>query len=266
MMDGTTLDELRPRATVDRRLSWDGCFNVRDLGGLRTADDRNTRWGAVVRSDSLDRLTTAGWSSLQAHGIRTIVDLRNDEEREAPAEPSAAEFTTVHVPLDDLADTEFWEYLWGNDLDGSPLYYQPFLDRKPERCAAAVAAVAHAAPGGVIVHCGIGRDRTGLISLLLLALVGVAPEDIASDYELSNLSLRRLWAERGEDDQCPVIEEILRRKNTSARALLLDILASLDVDAYLRTGGLSDDDLTAVRARLLGPAGSHPRVLGVPLT
>jgi hypothetical protein len=66
------------------------------------------------------------------------------------------------------------------------------LEHKAERCAAAVAAVADARPGGVLVHCTIGRDRTGLVSLLLLALVGVAPADIADDYELSNPRLEPL--------------------------------------------------------------------------
>ena len=240
--------------TVERHLSWDGCFNVRDLGGLPTTDGRRTRWGAVVRADSLDRLTTAGWSALQAHGIRTIVDLRNDDEIESDIEARPAGLVAVHVPLDDIADTEFWEHCWSNDLDGSPLYYQPFLERKPERCAAAVAAIARAQPGGVVFHCGLGRDRTGLVSLLPLALAGVTFEEIAADYELSNRCLAAYWAERGEDDEGPIIEAILTRKRTAARALLRDILTSLDVEAYLRSVGLGDDDLAAIRARLLGPA------------
>ena len=156
------------------------------------------------------------------------------------------------MPLDDLDDTTFWEHCWSNELDGTPLYYRPFLDRKPGRCAAAVAAIARAERGGVLFHCGGGRDRTGLISLLLLALVGVMPEDIVLDYELSNARLPPFWAARGWEDQRPAIEEALKRKNTSARALLLDILGSLDVEDYLRSGGLGDDDLAAVRARLLG--------------
>ncbi|MBN2146516.1 MAG: tyrosine-protein phosphatase [Anaerolineales bacterium] len=48
----------------ERVLQWDGCINVRDLGGLRTGDGRTTRWGAVVRSDTPARLTAAGWSPL----------------------------------------------------------------------------------------------------------------------------------------------------------------------------------------------------------
>jgi protein-tyrosine phosphatase len=112
--------------------------------------------------------------------------------------------------------------------------------------------VAHAAPGGVVFHCGGGRDRTGLVALVVLALVGVVPEDIASDYELSNLRLPPFWAARREDDQRPLIDEILARKRTSARALLFDILASLDAEDYLHSGGLREHELAAVRGRLLG--------------
>jgi len=235
----------------DRNLDWEGCFNVRDLGGLSTVEGRRTRWGAVVRGDSLDHLSAEGWSALEAHGIRTVVDLRNDEELGSVAHARPDGLTTVHVPLDDIADTEFWKYLWDNELDGTPLLHRPFLDRKPERCAAAVAAVASAEPGGVVIHCGIGRDRTGIVSLLLLALAGVTPDEIASDYEMSNERLRSRWARLGEEDQGAWAEERLRRANTSARALILATLASLDADAYLRAGGLGDDDLGAVRARLL---------------
>ncbi len=235
-----------------RHLAWDGCFNARDLGGLHTTDGRTTRWGAVVRAGHLDHLTAAGWAALEAHGIRTIIDLRNDEERPTDAERRPDGIATVHVPLDDIADTQLWEYIWGNGLDGSPLYYRLFLERKPDRCVAAIAAIARAAPGGVIVHCGAGRDRTGLVTLLLLALASVRADDIASDYELSTERLRAFWAARGEEDQGPEIEVLLARANTTARALLLDILASLDVHAYLRSAGLSEDDLGAVRSRLVG--------------
>ena len=244
--------------TRERHLEWEGCFNVRDLGGLRTAEGGETRWGAVVRSDSPDGLTRAGWSALAAHGIRTIGDLRNDDELVPDRAPRPAELVTVHVPLDDSADTEFWTYCWDNELDGTPLYYEPFLARKAERCAAAAAAVARAEPGGVLVHCVGGRDRTGLVALLLLALAGVTPDEIAADYDLSNDCLPARWAARGEEDQRPIIEGILRRKDTSARTVLLEILASLDAEAYLRSGGLGEGEIAALRARLLGPEPGRP--------
>ena len=90
-----------------RRLDWEGCHNVRDLGGLRTADGRELRRGAVVRGDAPDRLTAAGWDALRAHGIETIVDMRNEDER--PGGPAPAGVTIVHIPLDGREHTDFWE-------------------------------------------------------------------------------------------------------------------------------------------------------------
>ncbi len=103
----------------------------------------------------------------------------------------------------------------------------------------------------MLIHCVGGRDRTGLVSLLVLALLGVAPEDIAADYELSNTLLPAFWAERGWEDQRPAIGEALERHGTSARAALLDLLGSLDVAERLRAGGMTSADKSALEARLL---------------
>ncbi len=138
-----------------------------------------------MRADGLNRLTDAGWSALESHGIRTVVDLRNDDELQADVGVSPAQIETVQVPLDDRADEGFWEHVRSNELDGSPLYFGLLLERKPHRCAAAVRAIADARPGGVVFHCGRGRDRTGLVALLVLALAGVSPDEIVADYEMS---------------------------------------------------------------------------------
>ena len=236
--------------SVDRWLDWDGCCNARDLGGLAAADGRRTRWGAIVRADGLDRLTPAGWAALVAHGVRTIVDLRDDSERkDLPARRDGV--TTVHVPLDDTADTDFWDYVRDNEFDCTPLYYPAFLERKPERCARAIAAVAHAGPGGVVIHCAVGRDRTGLVSLLLLALVGVAAEDIATDYLLSEPRLVPLFRELGYREQAPIIADIHARKGITAHESIAETVASLDDSGYLRAAGVTDAELAAVRERLL---------------
>ena len=86
--------------------------------------------------------------------------------------PRPAGLTTLHLPLDGVEDMEFWKDWHGRPEFGTPLYYRPFLDHFPERTAAVFTAIARAEPGGVAVHCGIGRDRTGLIAILLLALAG----------------------------------------------------------------------------------------------
>ena len=239
--------------TVDRRLGWDGCCNVRDLGGLPAADGRVVRRGALVRADAVDRLSADGWAALWAHGVRTVIDLRNDFERRPDLAERPDGLTTVQLPLDGIEDREFWDRWGAGPQFGTPLYYRPHLDRFPQRSARVIAAIARAEPGGVLIHCGIGRDRTGLITLLALSLVGAAPEDIAADYALSSPGVRTLLARLGEHDHVPEIEAYLEREGTSADEIIVSLLASLDIPAWMRAGGLGDGDVVALRERLLEP-------------
>jgi protein tyrosine/serine phosphatase len=226
--------------TDDRHLQWDGCANVRDLGGLRTRDGGEIRRGAIVRADALDRLSAAGWAALEAHGVRTVIDLRNDDELGTDAAPRPAGITTLHLPLDGVEDTAFWQDWHSRPEFGTPIYYRPFLDHFPERTAAVFRALASAAPGGVAVHCGIGRDRTGLIAILLLTLAGVVIEDITADYELSEP--RVPFGRMGT---------FYEDSRTTPAAVIAELLAGLDVEAYLRGGGVSGAELSAILARLL---------------
>ncbi|MFI7118651.1 tyrosine-protein phosphatase [Amycolatopsis sp. NPDC049868] len=136
-------------------MTWEGFYNTRDLGGLPTRSGQTTRHGAFFRAADLRFVTDEGWSQARQAGVRTIVDLRNaDEIRPATAKsPTAlagsAQFTAatagvttptgvdrIEVPLDDIEDIEFWQHINSEQLNGSPLYYRPFLERKPGRCAA----------------------------------------------------------------------------------------------------------------------------------
>jgi protein-tyrosine phosphatase len=228
-----------------RRLDWEGAYNVRDLGGLPAAGGRRIRWGAVVRGDALDGLNAAGWEAVQRHGVRTIVDLRNDDERGADASPRPAGITTLHVPLDATEDREFWDVWESGPQFGTPLYYRPHLDRFPERSAAVLAAIARAAPGGVAYHCGGGRDRAGQVTMLLLALAGVALEDIVADYALGEDGARARCEARGEPDQGPMLAAYLAEHGTTAGEVIERTLAGLDVEA------LAGRDAAALRDRLL---------------
>ena len=149
---------------------------------------------------------------------------------------------SVHVPLDDVEDRRFWD-AW--DEAPTPLYYAAFVAQKPERCSAALRAIAHAAPGGVVFHCGGGRDRTGLVALLVLALAGAEHDAIVHDYELSYERMRRYYSARREPDQGPELRRLLAGAGTSARSVLLDLLATLDVETLV-----SDEEAAAIRRRL----------------
>ncbi|MBN1262536.1 MAG: tyrosine-protein phosphatase, partial [Anaerolineae bacterium] len=195
--------------------------------------------GALVRSDTPARLTAAGWAALYAYGIRTIVTLctKGMVEDALTITPPYADIAMVRVAIEDVTDTEFAQRWASSELWCTPLYYEDALRLWPQRHAAAISAVARAQPGGVLFHCIRGHDRTGIIALLLLALVGVTPDEMIADYALS---------------RDPDRDEILAREQTSVREVILATLARLDVESYLTMGGASEEDLVAIRRRLLG--------------
>jgi protein-tyrosine phosphatase len=238
-----------------RHLDWDGCFNARDLGGLPAAGGMVTRRGALVRADALDRLSDDGWRALVEHGVRTVVDLRGEEEPGAVAAAARpAGVATIRLPLGRLGDPEVRERWGDRPVFATPLYYRSFLDRFATNTAAAISAVARARPGGVAFHCTGGRDRTGLIALVLLTLVGVAPEDIVADYALSAERQPARFAALGLANPAPVIEAFLREEGTTAEAALDGLLREVDIVARIRAGGLPDADVAALRERVLEPA------------
>ena len=226
--------------TVNRVLTWDGCNNVRDLGGMKASNGSKTCWGAVVRGDHPSKLKESGWASLYEHGIRTIISLRTHglKEDHPIVLPANSDLDVIPVEIEVFTDVDFVKQWVDTNLWCTPLYYLDALHRWSERHVAAIRAIAQAKPGGVLIHCGRGYDRTGIISLLLLSLVGVSSEDILADYELS---------------VDPEREKLLAERGTTTHDVILKTLESLDTENYLLSGGLAKTDINAIRARFLEP-------------
>ena len=247
-----------------RTLTWDGCLNVRDLGGHETEDGEVTRFGRVVRADSVRRLSDGGWEALVDYGIRTVVDLRYRTELDSdPPRELDVEVEVVHLSLFGEPDVARWAELdalgsEATDASGfTRVVYLEVLEEHRANLAAAVAAVGHAAPGGVVVHCHAGKDRTGLVTALLLRLAGVSRADVALDYSLSERNLASQiddWVADATDD---AERELRRRIGATPAAGMEGVLEELEgrygsVESYLEAGGASHADLQAARARLLG--------------
>jgi protein tyrosine/serine phosphatase len=120
---------------------------------------------------------------------------------------------------------------------------------------AAVRAVADAPAGGVVVHCVGGKDRTGLLTALLLHLAGVPVEDIAADYALSEERLRPrhdAWLEAADTE---AERRRLERITQTPPEVITGLFEELErrygsVENYLRSAGVSDEGLARARARL----------------
>jgi protein tyrosine/serine phosphatase len=248
-----------------RDLSWDGCLNVRDLGGLPTLDGDETRFGRIVRADSVRQLTDAGWEAALAYGIRTIVDLRGDHERDRDP-PAEIPIEVQHVPFME-ADADGWTEIEGrveavaraapDDGAATRDVYMIFLEHFRVNAAAGVRAVARAPKGGVVIHCMGGKDRTGLLAALVLHLAGVPAPAIAADYALSEVRLRPRHDEWLAQAETEAERERLRQIARTPAEGMVGVLAELGrryggVDQFLRGGGVSDEDLALAGARLRG--------------
>lgn len=222
-----------------RTLRVEGLVNARDLGGLPLLGGGTTPRGVFFRSESVDPVTPKGWDDVWAAGIRTVVDLRQPQERSRDRSPRPDWLTTVHVDLDGLDNQEFWTGYWDNGLVGTAVYFLPHLAAMPERTGAALTALAEAGEGGVLFHCVGGRDRTGLISMVLLSIAGVEPEAIVDDY-LETVRLGGVRAAAaGRDDDEPLIEQLLSAHGTTTEQAFRDALAGFDAPALLSSAGVS---------------------------
>ncbi len=245
---------------TERRLPWDGCLNVRDLGGHPTGDGSQTRMRAIVRADSVRQLTDTGWEQLVDYGVRTVVDLRRHSELEQDP-PVELPVEVVHIPLlgeltlaEEIAVGERWLSA-PDDVSATREGYLEMLEQHRSNLAAAVATIARAPEGGVLVHCAGGKDRTGLVAAILLRLAGVSLDDIASDYALSAENLAPIfdaWLDAAADDND---RKFRRRIGGSPAKAMADVLREIErrygsVRDYLLAGGTTDEDVERARARL----------------
>ena len=206
---------------MTRTLTWDGCCNVRDLGGLPTDGGGETRFGVVVRADDVSLLSESGWRAVEAYGVRRIVDLRHEDP---PYDPPVE---LVRVPLLDVDSIrEVDELLLGEDdpVTWRTRNYLFFLERFPENFARAVEAVAAPGDGTVLVHCAGGVDRTGLVAAFLLRLAGVDIPTIAADYQESEAN----WARTLPDWIGEAPDEAERRKRR-----LLSVMSAATMQGVL---------------------------------
>jgi hypothetical protein len=239
-----------------RRLDWEGCFNARDVGGYPTADGGRVRWGALLRSDLICRLTPRGREQLLAAGVATIVDLRSEHELAAEPGPYAANTAAGSAPLYlhrqilDYDDEATMARLALTRTFGED--YRVMLDGFRGRIARAVAAIADAPAGGVLVHCHAGKDRTGIVVALMLALVGVPTETIVADYAISAGHLWPLF--EAQRRRAPATQPPL--SPPEAMAELLDHLERVHggAERYLEAAGLTDAQFARLKERLVEPA------------
>ena len=227
-------------------VNWDGAVNARRVAGR------------LYRMGRSEWLTEGGWRQAYEEGVRTVIDLRNqDERRRRPTDPDVGPealegITVLHCPTEDQTHEEFMATAASAETPylSDPRYYPANLDHFPALIADVFRALAEAR-GGVVVHCSAGRDRTGMIISMALALVG--REDlIAVQYDAGARGINE-WHrispvkhpyERylNEQELAPVL--------AGRQEALAEFIDGIDVETFLREQGLNDEEIHDVRELL----------------
>jgi len=233
------MDGIAPQLGVH----WDGAVNA-----WRIAGD-------VYRMGRHEWVTEAGWHQMYDDGIRTVIDLRaSGERRQRDTDPEVpddvkARIDVVHCPTEDPDHSDFGE-LFGPYLK-DPAQYGEYVRLFAGKIAVVFKAIA-VAPGKVVIHCSAGRDRSGVIALMLQRLAGLGDDEILRGYELAARGINERHRTHGaphahdpylSDEE---FEGWLEQKRAGVRTFL----GSLDVESFLERNGVTDAEMAAIRAKL----------------
>ncbi|MBQ6000094.1 MAG: tyrosine-protein phosphatase [Clostridia bacterium] len=239
-----------------RRLPLTKAWNLRDLGGY-AGDGGVTAYGRVWRSDLLGGLPESDLAAIEAAGVRTVIDLRGrDECRRVPndfAQRPGVVYRSIPLlgNIDDLTERT------GMPIRDSFLYslntlYGAMADSNPAAFVSVFEALDEGLTrGGVLFHCTAGKDRTGVIAGLLLALLGVHPADIIADYAVTEIYLAaKLAAFPPKDDA--VARVVLRSQSENMEQFLAHIDREYGgAKEFLLRFGLTEAVIARIRAALL---------------
>ncbi|MDG4859353.1 tyrosine-protein phosphatase [Streptomyces sp. T-3] len=267
----------RPRhRTLVRQIPLQGAVNVRDLGGYRTYDGEQVRYGRVFRADELGKLTDADVATLGGLALTRVIDFRVPfEVQQNGPDRLPAGLTSTARPVSDLGlyarllqvisskDPVLQEQALGGGRAEELMrsIYRTFVTDATNRDRFAATLRDLASGGRTLYHCTSGKDRTGWASYVLLCLLGVPARTASEDYLLSNTY--RAEADRRTREglkaagymQNPDLLIPVQEVRSDYLAASLD-QASRDYGGLggyaLRGLGLSTDTLRGLRGRLVG--------------
>ncbi|MEU4577890.1 tyrosine-protein phosphatase [Nonomuraea sp. ATR24] len=247
---------------MSRHIKFANIHNFRDIGGYATKDGRTVRWQRLYRADSLGWLAGPDLETFRALGVRTVIDLRHpfevDRHGRVPDEHGLAYH---NLPIEGRR----WQFATFDEAEGVPRFladrYLEVTEDGVDNLRTALETVCRADSAPAVIHCAAGKDRTGLLTAMILAVAGVADDDIVADYELTGLATERFiadWRARHPDEE---LWPGFGLAPAEAMRLFLADLADRhgSVESYV-TGvvGLSPDAVGELRAHLLtepGPRG-----------
>ena len=224
-----------------RRYPMKGIANFRDLGGY-ACNGGMTKWGVFFRSTSLHKAVEEDVAIMERVGISRILDLRYPGEREEkPDVPvKGAEWMGISllgtIPVEDLDVNDEEE-----DTKTLINMYRQIIASSRAEIKDSVQAMIQA-EGPALFHCAAGKDRTGILAMLLLGAVGVSREDIIADYEMSHHYIRSFT------------EDISGSHGSNMQKLFDEIVEEWgSVTGFLQECGISQKELSRLNEKFVLP-------------
>lgn len=249
---------------MERSIQLEGCLNFRDLGGYPTAGGQRLAWRRIYRSDGLHQLSGRDVAHLRDDlGLTDLIDLRSSAELRldgrGPLEKEPIAFH--HVPLFDgdrpaTLDPKVQKLM--EEMSLADRYFG--LAEMAKQPIARVVRLIADAEGGAVYHCAAGKDRTGVISAILLSVLGVSHDLIVADYALSQQNLdaivERLTASAGYKE---MFEHLPPDTLHAEPETMVSLLAKFDeaygsVAGYLESAGVGPEVVERLRGNVLEAA------------
>ncbi|RND00382.1 tyrosine-protein phosphatase [Lysinibacillus halotolerans] len=224
--------------------------NCRELGGYSTKFGQQTKWHSFIRSSDMSKLTQEEITFLKEYGVKTVIDLRGEDEVELHKNPLAnADFCHYYnIPFitERVSDiTISTEKVSMGD------FYVDLLEQKNTSLKEIFNTIDQAEEGCIVFHCAAGKDRTGILAMLLLGIAGVEKKDIVSNYEVTYSNLESIQQKDNQFGKIPR-EFMYSNRDYILRAYEYILHTYQSIDQFLMEKGVEQAVISRVKKRLIG--------------
>lgn len=227
-----------------RRYCINSIENMRDIGGY-LVENKKLSYGKIIRSNLPNRMTKSELDNLEKMKIETVIDLRSEEEiqKEKSVFENNKCFKLLHYKMEEGRDVP-------NSCEDVPISYMKMLESK--EVIYKIFKVLAEEEKGVLYFCNAGKDRTGVVTALILMTLGVDKKDIITDYTLSNIYLKDKLEEFEKNSPNRKIKEIITPKIDYMQQFLNYFEEKYKtIDSYLYEIGITEKEINQIKNKYL---------------